>query len=92
MAQSPYEISEEELRRSTGHAPGQPLTEMEPEAEVAHELPLRVTPMSPVTEIQALGQISGARLEAKGKARVASLVLLALIAIPLVMQLADLVR
>jgi hypothetical protein len=80
-----YKLTEAELLASTGHAPGQELTEIEPELEQHYEPPMRVTPMSPVTEIQALGQLTQARPERKKWARAAALVFLAPILLLVVM-------
>lgn len=80
MSDNPYRLSEAELRRSTGHAPGQPLVETEPELTVPHELPLRVTPMSPASEIAALGQLSRARPSQRRTAKLFALLMLALTA------------
>jgi hypothetical protein len=73
---NPYKLSMDELEHSTGHAPGEPLVEIEPEVEHHYEPPIRVTPMSPVTEIQALGQMTNASPEMKSRARLGALLLL----------------
>jgi len=76
MEPNPYRISEAALRRSTGHAPEQPLIEEQAELDVPHDLPLRITPMSPASEIAALGQIqrgSGGRVFAMGALAIMSL-------------------
>ena len=92
MAQNPYRMSLRDLERSTGHAQGGPTVEIEPELEVPHELPIRVTPMSPVTEIQAFGQLTQARPERRRLSRVVALVFLAGTVIGLVQQLVVLLR
>jgi hypothetical protein len=84
-------MSLRELERSTGHAPGGPLVEIEPEVEHHYEPPMRVTPMSPATEIQALGQIDPSIPGRRGAARVAALVLLTPLVLTLLWQLARLV-
>lgn len=80
MPVNPYRISEAELRRSTGHAEGQPLVETRDEVTVPHDLPIRVSPMSPASEIAALGQLTRARPGRRRAARLAALVLLTLTA------------
>lgn len=55
---NPYRMTLGELADSTGHAPGEELVEIEPEVEQHYQPPMRVTPMSPVSEIQALGQMT----------------------------------
>jgi hypothetical protein len=72
-----YKLTEAELMASTGHAPGQELVEVEPEVEQHYEPPMRVTPMSPVSEIQALGQLTQARPSRKKWARAAAVLWLA---------------
>ena len=54
---SRFRMTLRDLERSTGHAPGEATVETEPEVEHHWEPPLRVTPMSPVSELQAYGQI-----------------------------------
>ncbi len=76
-----------ELAESTGHAPGADLVEIETEIEHHYEPPIRVTPMSPASEIAALGQLTNARPERKGLARGAALVLLTPLVISLLYQL-----
>jgi hypothetical protein len=73
---NPYRLTESQLQASTGHAPGQELIESEPEVDIPHDLPLRVTPMSPVSEIYAYGQLTQARPSRRGLARGAALFLL----------------
>jgi hypothetical protein len=80
VADNPYRISLDALQASTGHAHGQSLVESEPEVEVPHDLPLRVTPMSPVSEIAAYGQLTQARPSRRGLARGTALAFLALVA------------
>lgn len=71
-------MSLRDLERSTGHAPGEELVEIEPEVEQHYEPAMRVTPMSPVSEIQAYGQIDPTIPGRRGSAaRVAALILLA---------------
>jgi hypothetical protein len=77
-----------ELAESTGHAPGEPLVEIEPEVEQHYTPPIRVTPMSPASEIAAFGQLTNARPERKGLARGAALFLLAPIALALLFEVA----
>lgn len=87
---NPFRMSLDELARSTGHAPGEPLVETEPEVELHYEPPLRVTPMSPASEIAALGQLTEARQGRKGLARAAALLLLVPFAAAVVYQLLQL--
>ena len=90
---SRFRISLRDLERSTGHAPGEPLVETEPEVEHHWEPPLRVTPMSPVSEMQAYGQIDPSIPGVRGRmARLASLALLAPIVLTVLWRLLDLVR
>jgi len=92
MADNPYRMSLDELRATTGHAPGQQLVEIEPEVEVPHDLPLRVTPMSPVSEIAAFGQLSRARPTRRPAAVAAAVFLLALfLGLPLALRVRALV-
>ena len=91
-AQNPFRISLRDLERSTGHAPGERLVETEPEVDVPHELPMRITPMSPVSEMQAIGQLTQARPGRRGIGRVVALVFLAGTVIGLVQQLVVLLR
>jgi hypothetical protein len=56
---SRFRIGLRDLERSTGRAPGAPTVEVEPLVEPLWEPAMRVTPMSPVSEIQAYGQIDG---------------------------------
>ena len=79
MAENPYQVSLGELARSTGHAPDQQVIETEAELEVPHALPIRVTPMSPASEIAAFGQLSNARPSRKRQARFAAAFLLLMI-------------
>ena len=87
MSDNPYRLTEAELRRSTGHAPGQELVESEPELAVPHDLPLRVTPMSPATEIQALGQLTTSRGPRRRAARVVAVGFLGFLAVSLASSL-----
>lgn len=89
---NPYRLWMDELERSTGHAPGEPLVETEPELESHYEPPVRVTPMSPVTEIQALGQLTNAGPGMRGKARLGALLLLVPLVAALVWQVVALLR
>ena len=76
MSDTPYRMSLGDLQRSTGHAPGEPLVEIEPEVEQHYEPPIRVTPMSPASEIRALGQIDPSIPGRRTAARAAALLLL----------------
>lgn len=84
-------MSLHDLERSTGHAPGEELVEVEPEVE-RHWVPaLRVTPMSPVSEMQAYGQIDTSIPGVRGRlARGAALVLLAAIVLTVLWRLVSL--
>ncbi len=88
MPDNPYEISLDELTRSTGHAPGEPTIEVEQEMEIPHDLPLRVTPMSPASEIAAIGQMAQSRPSRRPAARWAALTWLSLIALSVLFALA----
>lgn len=71
-------MSLRDLERSTGRAPGEATVEIEPEVEHHWEPRPRVTPMSPVSEIEAYGQIDPRIPGRRGTAaRVAAWVLLA---------------
>lgn len=86
-------MSLRDLERSTGHAPGDELVEIEPEVEHHYEPALRVTPMSPVSEMQAYGQIDPSIPGHRGRAaRVAGLVLLVPIVLSVLWQLAQVLR
>jgi hypothetical protein len=76
-----FRVTLADLERSTGHAPGEELVEIEPEVEHHYEPPMRVTPMSPASEVQALGQLTWAAPERKRWARAAALLWL----VPLVL-------
>ena len=65
---------------------------MEPELETHYEPAVRVTPMSPVTEIQALGQLTNAKPAMRGRARMAALLLLLPLLAGLVWQVVSMVR
>ena len=88
MADNPYRMSLDDLARSTGHAPGAPTHEVEPEVDVPPALPLRVTPRSPVSEIAAFGQLAQARPSRRRTARVTAVVVLGLVALPFLVDLA----
>jgi hypothetical protein len=89
---SRFKMSLRDLERSTGHAPGEELVEIEPEVEQHYEPALRVTPMSPVSEMQAYGQIDPSIPGRRGTAaRVAALVLLVPLALTVLARLLALV-
>lgn len=73
----------DDLANSTGHAPGEATVEIQPELELPHDLPLRVTPMSPVSEIAAIGQLARAPRNRRALARRVAILWLALICLPL---------
>jgi hypothetical protein len=85
-------MSLRDLERSTGHAPGEELVEIEPEVEQHYEPALRVTPMSPVSEMQAYGQIDPTIPGRRGTAaRVTAVVLLAPILLVVLARVLELV-